>query len=58
MKTTISRNHMVGKVCLVTGATSGIGKVTAAALAAQGAEVIITGRNRQKTETKIGRAHV
>ena len=53
MKTTISRNHMVGKVCLVTGATSGIGKVTAAALATQGAEVIITGRNRQKTETTV-----
>ena len=41
---------MSGKVCLVTGATAGIGKVTAAALAAQGAELIITGRNQQKTE--------
>ena len=50
METTISRNHMVGKVCLVTGATSGIGKVTATALAAQGAEVIITGRDREKSE--------
>lgn len=41
---------MIGKVCLVTGATSGIGQITAAALAAQGAEVIVHGRNRQKAE--------
>jgi retinol dehydrogenase-12 len=41
---------MRGKICLVTGATSGIGKVTAAALAAQGAEVLIVGRNAKKTQ--------
>lgn len=41
---------MAGKVCLVTGATSGIGKVTATALAAQGAEVIIAGRNQKKVD--------
>lgn len=41
---------MLGKVCIVTGATAGIGKITATALAAQGAELIITGRNQQKTE--------
>lgn len=44
---------MVGKVCLVTGATSGIGKITATALATQGAEVIIAGRNQQKTEDTV-----
>ncbi len=42
--------NLRGKTCLVTGATSGIGKVTAAALAAQGAEVVIVGRNAPKTE--------
>lgn len=42
-----------GKVCLVTGATAGIGKVTATALAAQGAEVVIAGRNQQKTEAIV-----
>ena len=41
---------MKGKVCLVTGATSGIGKATATALAAQGAEVIVAGRNQQKAD--------
>jgi NAD(P)-dependent dehydrogenase (short-subunit alcohol dehydrogenase family) len=44
---------MAGKVCLVTGATSGIGKVTACALAAQGAEVIIAGRNQRKAEETV-----
>ena len=40
---------MQGKMCLVTGATAGIGKVAATSLAMQGAEVVITGRNPQKT---------
>jgi NAD(P)-dependent dehydrogenase (short-subunit alcohol dehydrogenase family) len=44
---------MNGKICLVTGATSGIGKVTATALAAQGAQVILTGRNQAKTEQTV-----
>ncbi len=44
---------MNGKVCLVTGATAGIGKITATVLAAQGAELVICGRNRQKAEDKI-----
>jgi retinol dehydrogenase-14 len=35
---------MTGKVCLVTGATSGIGAVTAQALAAMGAIVVLVGR--------------
>jgi len=36
------------KVCLVTGATAGIGKHTAIALAHQGATVVVGGRNPQK----------
>ena len=40
---------MSGKKCLVTGATAGIGKVTATALAKMGANLVITGRNHQKT---------
>ena len=44
---------MEGKVCLVTGATSGIGQVTARELAKQGATVVVVGRNRQKSEETI-----
>jgi len=40
---------MQGKVCLVTGATNGIGEVTAHEIAKMGAQVVIVGRNPQKT---------
>jgi len=40
---------MAGRVCLVTGATSGIGRATAAALAHAGATLIVHGRDREKT---------
>ena len=41
---TVDRN-LEGKVALVTGATSGIGQAAALQLAAQGATVIIHGRD-------------
>lgn len=41
---------MQGKICLVTGATSGIGKATALGLAQQGATVVIVGRSQEKGE--------
>lgn len=44
---------MKGKVCLVTGATNGIGKVTALELAKMGATVLMVGRNPEKTETAL-----
>jgi retinol dehydrogenase-12 len=53
MQKTADGYYMNGKICLVTGATAGIGKVAAAALAAQGAQVIITGRNPQKTRDTV-----
>ncbi|GHO76544.1 short-chain dehydrogenase [Ktedonobacter sp. SOSP1-85] len=44
-------NHsMQGKVCLVTGSSSGIGKVTARELAKMGATVVMVCRNRTKGE--------
>jgi NAD(P)-dependent dehydrogenase (short-subunit alcohol dehydrogenase family) len=41
---------MKGKVCVVTGATSGIGKAAATALAGMGATVVLVGRDRGRTE--------
>jgi NAD(P)-dependent dehydrogenase (short-subunit alcohol dehydrogenase family) len=46
---------MLGKVCVVTGATSGIGEVTARRLAEDGATVVIVGRSRDKAEATVGR---
>jgi retinol dehydrogenase 12 len=39
-----------GEVCVVTGATSGIGRATAAALARRGAQVVLVGRDRVRGE--------
>ncbi len=41
---------MVGKVVLITGATSGMGKATARALATYGATVVIHGRDEEKAK--------
>jgi retinol dehydrogenase-12 len=41
---------MSGEVCVVTGATSGIGQATAAALAKRGAQVVLVGRDRGRGE--------
>ncbi|TLY09534.1 MAG: SDR family oxidoreductase [Thaumarchaeota archaeon] len=42
-----------GKTCLVTGATSGIGKETAIGLAKKGATVVLVGRNRDRCESTV-----
>lgn len=44
---------MDGKICLVTGATNGIGKETALALAHMGATVVIVGRSAPKTAQTV-----
>jgi NAD(P)-dependent dehydrogenase (short-subunit alcohol dehydrogenase family) len=44
---------MQGKTVLITGATSGIGQATATELARSDAQVIITGRNRQRGEAAV-----
>jgi NAD(P)-dependent dehydrogenase (short-subunit alcohol dehydrogenase family) len=44
---------MEGKVVLITGGTSGIGRAAATTLAAMGAEVVVSGRNRERGEAAL-----
>lgn len=44
---------MGGKTALITGGTSGIGKATAVALAAMGADVVVVGRNQERGEAAV-----
>ena len=50
-----SGTSMFGKICLITGATSGIGQVTAQALAHQGATVIMVGRDATRSAAAVDR---
>jgi NAD(P)-dependent dehydrogenase (short-subunit alcohol dehydrogenase family) len=50
-----SANVMHGKVCMVMGATSGVGLVTAQALAREGATVIVVGRNPERGAATVSR---
>jgi NAD(P)-dependent dehydrogenase (short-subunit alcohol dehydrogenase family) len=44
---------MVGKTCLITGATSGIGRVTAMELARMGAELFLVYRNQERADETV-----
>jgi NAD(P)-dependent dehydrogenase (short-subunit alcohol dehydrogenase family) len=44
---------MVGKTCVITGATSGIGQAAAEALAAMGARIVMVARNRERGEAML-----
>jgi NAD(P)-dependent dehydrogenase (short-subunit alcohol dehydrogenase family) len=46
-------DDLEGKTILITAATNGIGKVAALELAKKGAEVVVVGRNPQKTEQVV-----
>ncbi len=43
-----SLGRLEGKVAVVTGSTSGIGRATAICLAGEGAKVVVTGRNEER----------
>jgi len=49
----IHSDSMVGKVCMITGATSGIGKEAAFQLARRGATLVLVGRNQWKCEKTV-----
>lgn len=49
----MNSTHMQGKICLVTGATNGIGQVAAQELARMGTTVVIVGRNPEKTAEAV-----
>jgi NAD(P)-dependent dehydrogenase (short-subunit alcohol dehydrogenase family) len=51
--TSETKASMSGKTVLVTGATNGIGKATALELARMGAQVVLVGRSRPKTEATV-----
>lgn len=46
-------NDVSGRICLITGATSGIGLATAHELAERGATVMLVGRNETKTRSVV-----
>ena len=49
------RKSMANKICMVTGATSGIGAETARGLAEEGACTILVGRDQRKCEKLVNR---
>lgn len=49
----MAASPMSGKICMVTGATGGLGYQTALALARQGAQVVIVGRNHAKGDAAL-----
>ena len=49
-KQRISDEPMTGKVCVISGATSGVGLEAAKRLAQGGAELVLVSRNAQKAQ--------
>jgi retinol dehydrogenase 12 len=53
MAASSSDKSMVGKSCLVTGATAGIGQITARELARKGASVVVVGRSLARCKATV-----
>jgi NAD(P)-dependent dehydrogenase (short-subunit alcohol dehydrogenase family) len=51
-----TRREIDGKTCVITGANTGIGRVTARELARRGASVVLAGRSRERTEAALEEA--
>ena len=48
-----TEQHLEGKTCLITGATNGIGRVTAVELAGMGAELFLSYRDKTRADETI-----
>ncbi len=55
MQTDMMNGSMKGKVCLVTGATSGVGFETALGIARRGARVVVVGRSLERSTAAVER---
>ncbi|WP_201756630.1 SDR family oxidoreductase [Corallococcus silvisoli] len=53
MSTKLREDRLDGKVCLITGATGGIGQETAKALARGGATLVLSGRDEARTAATV-----
>ncbi|MCW2751529.1 MAG: short-chain dehydrogenase/reductase [Aeromicrobium sp.] len=56
----VAGHDLTGKTCVVTGATSGLGREAAGALASAGARVVLTGRSQdalREVSTRIAETH-
>src|SRR5690242_20292034 len=49
----LPEDRLDGKVCLITGATGGIGQETAKALARKGATLVLSGRDEARTQATV-----